>query len=118
MGKVPPFLVIIVVIIAVAASYRFVQQRRERAENRAAPQLETRVEVSNKREKVLNDRRSRQQMTTPAGSTVRYEASFRPLSGGAAMTFRLSEAQYHRLTVGDRGTLSYRGSQFVNFAGE
>ena len=118
MGKVPLFVVVIVVIIAVAASYRFVQQRRERAHNLAAPQLEKRVEVSNKREKVLNDRRSRQQMTTPAGTTIRYEASFKPLAGGLEMTFRLSEAQYHQLTVGDKGTLSYRGSQFVTFAAE
>lgn len=118
MGKVPLFVAIIAVIIAVAASYRFVQQRRERADNRAAPQLEKRVEVSNKREKVLNDRRSRQQMTAPAGSTVRYEASFKPLAGGLEMTFRLSDAQYHQLTVGDKGTLSYKGSQFVSFVGE
>lgn len=118
MGKVPLFILIIVAIIVIAASYRFVQQRRERAENLAAPLLEKRVQVSNKREKVLNDRRSRQQMTTPAGSTVRYDASFRPLSGGMEMTFRLSDAQYHRLTVGDRGTLSYRGSQFVDFTAE
>ncbi|VTP82015.1 Protein of uncharacterised function (DUF2500) [Leclercia adecarboxylata] len=71
--------------------------------------------MSNKREKVLNDRRSRQQQVTPAGTTMRYEASFKPESGGLEMTFRLDEKQYHQLTVGDKGTLSYKGSQFEAF---
>lgn len=115
MGKVPLFLVIVVVIIAIAASFRFVQQRRERLNNQAAPELQKAVVVSNKREKVVNDRRSRQQMTAPAGSTFRYEVSFTPLSGGQATRYRLSEAQYHQLTVGDKGTLRYKGSQFVAF---
>jgi len=55
---------------------------------------------------------------TPAGSLMRYEASFKPQSGGLEMTFRLDEKQYHQLTVGDRGLLSYKGSRFEGFAVE
>jgi len=118
MSKMPLFFIIVVAIIVIAASFRFVQQRREKQDNDAAPLLHKQVMVSNKREKAINDRRSRQQQVTPAGSAVRYEASFKPLSGGLEMTFRLDEAQYHQLTVGDKGILSYKGSRFEGFKAE
>lgn len=115
MSKLPLFFIVIIVLIVVAASFRFVQQRREKADNDAAPLVQKQVVVSNKREKPLNDRRSRQQEVTPAGTSMRYEASFKSLSGGMEQTFRLDAQQYHALTVGDKGTLSYKGSRFVDF---
>ena len=115
MSKMPLFFIIVLAIIVVAASFRFVQQRREKADNDAAPLLQKRVVVSNKREKVINDRRSRQQTVTPAGSEMRYEASFRPANGGLEVVFRLQAPQYHALSVGDKGVLSYKGSRFVDF---
>ena len=116
MSKIPLFFIIVVAIIVVAASVRYAQQRREGRDNDAAPLLQRQVVVSNKREKVLNDRRSRQQTVTPAGSEMRYEASFRPESGGMEMVFRLQAPQYHALSVGDKGVLSYKGSRFMGFA--
>ncbi len=65
-----------------------------------APLQQKLVLVSNKREKPINDRRSRQQEVTPAGTSMRYEASFKPQSGGMEQTFRLDAQQYHALTVG------------------
>ncbi|HFZ8994641.1 TPA: DUF2500 domain-containing protein [Citrobacter freundii] len=118
MSKPPLFFIIFILLIVVAASFRFVQQRREKAENDAAPLLHKQVLVSNKREKPLNDRRSRQQQVTPAGTSMRYEASFKPQNGGLEMTFRLDAQQYHALTVGERGTLSYKGSRFVRFVAD
>ncbi|HEY4469509.1 MAG TPA: DUF2500 domain-containing protein [Klebsiella sp.] len=115
MSKVPLFFMVAVAIIAVAVSYRYVQQRREKMDNDAAPLLQKRVVVSNKREKVINDRRSRQQTVTPAGSEMRYEASFRPENGGLEVVFRLQAPQYHALSVGDKGVLSYKGSRFMGF---
>jgi hypothetical protein len=114
MSKIPLFFIIVVAIIVVAASVRYAQQRREGRDN-AAPLLQRQVVVSNKREKVINDRRSRQQAVAPAGSEMRYDVSFRPESGGLEVSFRLEEAQYHALSVGDRGMLSYKGSRFVAF---
>ena len=114
----PLFFVLVVAVIVVAASFRYVQQRREKQANDAAPLLQKRVIVSNKREKVINDRRSRQQTVTPAGSEMRYEASFKPETGGLEMTFRLEAQQYHQLTVGEKGTLSYKGSRFEGFTPE
>ncbi|MGS6180973.1 DUF2500 domain-containing protein [Enterobacter sichuanensis] len=115
MSKMPLFFIIVVAIIVIAASFRFVQQRREKADNDAAPLMQKRVIVSNKREKPLNDRRSRQQQVAPAGTAMRYEASFKPETGGLEMTFRLEAPQYHQLTVGEKGTLSYKGSRIEGF---
>lgn len=118
MSKPPLFFIIIIILIVVAASFHFVQQRREKADNDAAPLVQKQVVVSNKREKPLNDRRSRQQEVSPAGTSMRYEASFKPQSGGLEQTFRLDARQYHALTVGDKGTLSYKGSRFIDFTAE
>ena len=115
MSKPPLFFIVIIILIVAAASFRFVQQRREKADNDAAPLVQKQVVVSNKREKPLNDRRSRQQEVSPAGTSMRYEASFKPQNGGLEQTFRLDAQQYHALTVGDKGTLSYKGSRFVDF---
>ena len=115
MSKIPLFFIIVVAIIVIAASVRYAQQRRESRDNDAAPLLQRQVVVSNKREKPLNDRRSRQQEVSPAGTSMRYEASFKPQNGGLEQTFRLDAQQYHALTVGDKGTLSYKGSRFVDF---
>ncbi|EHD9148407.1 DUF2500 domain-containing protein [Salmonella enterica] len=115
MSKPPIFFIIIIALIVVAASFRFVQQRREKAANEAAPLQQKQVVVSNKREKPVNDRRSRQQEVSPAGTNMRYEVSFKPLNGGLEKTFRLQAQQYHALTVGDQGTLSYKGTRFVGF---
>lgn len=115
MSKPPLFFIVIIVLIVVAASFRFVQQRREKADNDTAPLVQKQVVVSNIREKPLNDRRSRQQEVSPAGTSMRYEVSFKPQSGGFEQTFRLDAQQYHALMVGDKGTLSYKGSRFVDF---
>ncbi|EBG6973601.1 DUF2500 domain-containing protein [Salmonella enterica subsp. enterica] len=115
MSKPPIFFIIIIALIVVAASFRFVQQRREKAANEAAPLQQKQVVVSNKREKPVNDRRSHQQEVSPAGTSMRYEVSFKPLNGGLEKTFRLQAQQYHALTVGDQGTLSYKGTRFVGF---
>ena len=126
MSKPPLFFIVIIGLIVVAASFRFMQQRRERC-HRAdigkksqflAHSQQSLVVVSNKREKPINDRRSRQQEVTPAGTSMRYEVSFKPQSGGMEQTFRLDAQQYHALTVGDKGTLSYKGTRFVSFVGE
>lgn len=118
MSKPPLFFIIIIVLIIVAASFRFMQQRREKADNEAAPLRQAQMVVSNKREKPINDRRSRQQQVTPAGTSMRYEVSFTPQKGGLEKTFRLDAAQYHTLTVGDKGMLSYKGSRFVDFVAQ
>ncbi|MEW5561729.1 DUF2500 domain-containing protein [Enterobacter asburiae] len=118
MSKMPLFFVVVVAIIIIAASFRFVQQRRERMDNDAAPLQQKQMVVSNKREYVPGFRPSPQRQTAPAGSDVRFEVSVKPQNGGMEVTYRVDEKQYHQLSVGDKGTLSYKGSRFVEFRAE
>lgn len=118
MNKPPLFFIIVIGLIVIFASFRFVQQRREKLDNDSAALQQKEVEVSSKREKPQNPRRSRQQDVTPAGTEIRYEAGFKPLAGGSEMRFRLSEQQYHALTVGDKGVVHYKGTRFVDFTPE
>ncbi|MGU3415310.1 DUF2500 domain-containing protein [Enterobacteriaceae bacterium C34A] len=118
MSKMPLFFVVVVAIIVIAASFRFVQQRREKMDNEAAPLQKKQVVVSNKREFVPGFRPSPQRQTAPAGSEVRFEVSVKPQTGGLEVTYRVDEKQYHQLSVGDKGTLSFKGSQFVDFTAD
>ncbi|MCT4703403.1 DUF2500 domain-containing protein [Enterobacteriaceae bacterium H20N1] len=118
MSKPPVFFIAIIVLIVVAASFRFMQQRRQNAENDAAPLSQKSVIVATKRETPANDRRSRQREVTPAGSSIRYEVRFRPQTGGMEMKMRVSAAIYHDLSVGDKGTLQYKGTRFIGFIPE
>ncbi len=115
MSKAPVIFIAILVFIVVAASFRYMQQRRQNAENDAAPLSQKSVVVTTKRETPANDRRSRQREVTPAGDTVRYEVWFQSQSGGMALRMRVQAAQYHELSVGDKGTLQYKGTRFVGF---
>lgn len=53
MSKPPLFFIVIIGLIIVAASFRFMQQRREKADNDMAPLQQKLVLVSNKRENRL-----------------------------------------------------------------
>ncbi|MGB7803444.1 DUF2500 domain-containing protein [Buttiauxella sp.] len=115
MSKMPLFFIAVVAIIVVAASFRFVQQRRQNAENDAAPVMQRSVIVATKRETPTNERRSRQREVTPVEDTTRYEIWFRPQSGGLELKMRVTAVQYHAVSVGDKGTLQYKGTRFVGF---
>lgn len=118
MNKSPVFFIAIIVLIVVAASFRFMQQRRQNAENDAAPLSQKSVIVATKRETPANDRRSRQRDVTPAGDSMRYEVGFRPLTGGMEMKMRVPAVSYHEISVGDKGTLRYKGTRFIGFVPE
>ncbi len=53
MSKPPLFFIVIIGLIIVAASFRFMQQRREKADNDMAPLQQKLVLVSNKRKNRL-----------------------------------------------------------------
>ncbi|MBJ3815654.1 DUF2500 domain-containing protein [Shimwellia pseudoproteus] len=121
MNKVPLFFVIIVAIIAVAACSRLIQQRKQAQANDSAPVRHYPAVVVAKRESPVSDRRSHQQMVNPAGSAMRYEVSFRPLSSGSGdgdnlQTYRVNMAQYRHITVGETGTLRVQGTRVVGFS--
>ncbi len=116
MSKPPLFFIVIIGLIVVAASFRFMQQRREKADNDMAPLQQKLVVVSNKRENRLTIAVRASEVTPQA--PVCAMRKLKPQSGGMEQTFRLDAQQYHALTVGDKGTLSYKGTRFVSFVGE
>ncbi|WP_039057779.1 DUF2500 domain-containing protein [Enterobacter sp. Bisph1] len=118
MNKPPLFFLLVIGLIVIFASFRFVQQQREKTNNDSVVQQQQEVVVSTKREIPQNPRLSQQQQVTPAGTDIRYEAVFKPLTGGPEMTFRVDAKQYHELTVGDKGVVHYKGTRFVDFTPE
>lgn len=115
MNKMPLFFIIIIVLIAVLASFRYINQRRQNALNDAAPLQTRQVVVEEKHQTPASDRRSRQRQVTPPEDALRYEVSFRPQEGGEAQRFRVSAAQYRQIAPGKQGTLRYRGTRFEGF---
>ncbi|MBW7981203.1 DUF2500 domain-containing protein [Enterobacillus tribolii] len=114
MSKPPLIFAVVVVIIAVLATQRYMQKRRQDAVNDASPVRTLQAEVSAKREFPAPNRRSRQREVI-AAEEMRYEVYFRPLSGGAEMMFALPEKTYHDMDKGMRGELSVQGTRFVDF---
>ncbi len=116
MNKMPLFFIIIIALIVVLASFRYLHQRRQNALNDAAPLQTLQAVVEEKSQTPASDRRSRQRQVTPPEDTLRYEVSFRPQQGGEALRFRVSATQYQQLTPGQAGTLQYRGTRFEGFS--
>ena len=81
MSKPPLFFIIIILLIVVAASFRFMHQRRENGANDAAPVVEKRMKVMNKREKAANEQRSRQREVAPPARCVMRRAFGRQTAG-------------------------------------
>lgn len=114
MSKPPVFLLVVLMIILLLAGRQFIKQRREAADNDASPVRTLRAEVKHKREYSDPARRSRQREVI-AGETMRYEAWFHPLDGGADIKAPLAEGDYHRLDTGAQGELRIQGSRFISF---
>lgn len=114
MSKPPLIFVIVVVVIAVLATQRYMQKRRQDEVNDASPVRTLRVEVEAKREFPAPDRRSRQREVI-AGEEMRYEVSFRPLSGGDNWVFALPQKTYNAMGNGMQGELRVQGTRFVDF---
>ncbi|NDJ55935.1 DUF2500 domain-containing protein [Enterobacteriaceae bacterium 4M9] len=115
MSKAPLFFIVIMALIVILASFRFLQQRRIEAINDAQPLMSRSVTVAAKREVPANDRLSRQREVMPVEDVLHYEVRFRPVSGGTVMRFSVNAAQYHALTQGEAGTLQYRGTRYEGF---
>ncbi len=116
MNKMPIFFIIIIALIVVLASFRYMNQRRQNALNDAAPLQTHQVVVEEKHQTPVNERRSRQRQVTPPEDKLRYEVTFRPQAGGEALRFQVNAAQYRQMSLGQAGTLRYRGTRFEGFS--
>jgi len=115
MSKPPFFFVVVIAVIVVLASLRYMQQRRQDAANDRAPVSFKTMAVSSKREVPVAKRRSREQQVSSPADSIRYEMGFKAPQGGVEKRFRIKAQQYHAVSVGDRGTLHYRGTRFLEF---
>jgi len=111
----PPLIILLVVVaIAIFAIRQYFHQRRENANNDAAPQRDVMVEVTAKRDWLSPNRRSRQRKKIPVEER-KYEAYFKPLNGGAQIKLTLEPQAYDQLAKGQQGVLSVKGKRFIAF---
>ncbi len=117
MNKPPLLLVIGVVVIAVLATHRYINKRREDAANAVSVPRTMLVEVTAKREFPAPNRRSRQREVI-AGEEMAYEVYFKPRIGSGEMKFQLPEKTYHQIDKGSQGTLTVQGTRFISYVPE
>ncbi|MEC5319547.1 DUF2500 domain-containing protein [Brenneria populi subsp. brevivirga] len=116
MRDFPPLLLLAIALILALAWRQYQHQRNQEARNDAAPLQTILAEVKNKRE--FPKTRSRAHGDEDRLEDMRYEATFRPVNGGADITLRLKAGDYHRLDHAMRGTLQLKGARFISFAPE
>ncbi len=114
MNKPPVIILLVVVVIAIFATRQYLHQRRENADNDAAPQRDIAVEVTAKRDWLSPNRRSRQREQIPVEDR-KYEAYFKPVNGGAELKLKLEQKEYDDLAKGQKGMLSVKGTRFIAF---
>lgn len=115
MNKLPVIiLLVVVVVIAIFATRQYLHQRRENADNDAAPQRDIVVDVTAKRDWLSPNRRSRQREHIPVEDR-KYEAYFKPVNGGAEFRLKLEQKDYDDVAKGQRGVLSVKGTRFIAF---
>lgn len=114
MRDVHPLLILAVALILVLAWRQYQHQRNQDARNDAAPLQTIRVEITAKRE--FPQRRKRARGYEDGFEDMFYEATFRPLNGGAAITLRIGKTDYNQLDKTMRGTLQVKGTRFISFA--
>lgn len=114
MNKPAVIILLVVVVIALFATRQYLHQRRENADNDAAPPRDIAVEVTTKRDWLSPNRRSRQREHIPAEDR-KYEAYFKPVNGGAELRLKLEQKDYDDLAKGQQGILSVKGTRFMAF---
>ncbi|AJI96367.1 hypothetical protein BD65_1725 [Yersinia ruckeri] len=114
MNKPPLIFIVVVALIVILATRQYWQKRRQDAENDKLPVRSLQVEVSNKREILSPNRRSRQREEIVA-EDKNYEVSFRSLLSGSELNIKLAREEYQRINPGTQGTLQLQGTRYIDF---
>ncbi|MCA6942338.1 DUF2500 domain-containing protein [Pectobacterium polaris] len=114
MNDFPWLLALAVGAILVLAVRQYRRQRQREAQNDAAPLRIVAAEVKHKREFPRSRRRAREHQVMVVEDML-YEVTFRPITGGATITLRLENADYHQLDTGMQGSLQLKGTRFIRF---
>ncbi|QTF10412.1 DUF2500 domain-containing protein [Brenneria izadpanahii] len=114
MRDFPPLLILAVALILALAWRQYQHQRNQEARNDAAPLRTIMAEIKAKRE--FPQTRNRSRGYEDGFKNMFYEATFRPVNGGADITLRLSQTDYNQLDKDMRGMLQLKGTRFISFA--
>ncbi|QIC17244.1 DUF2500 domain-containing protein [Providencia vermicola] len=110
----PILLFIVLAIIAVLATKRFFDQRKQNEINDNALPVSYLVIVDSKKDYPYPNMRSRERdVVSP--ETFRYEVYFKPLNNTEVIKVIVNEAQYQSIEKGRRGTLRLKGTRFLSF---
>lgn len=110
----PILLIIVLTVIAVLATKRFFDQRKQNEINDNAVPVSYSVVVDSKKDYPYPNMRSRERdVVSP--ETFRYEVYFKPLNNTAVIKVIVSESQYQAIEQGRQGTLRMQGTRFLSF---
>ncbi|MEX6227173.1 DUF2500 domain-containing protein [Providencia hangzhouensis] len=104
----------VLAIIAVLATKRFFDQRKQNEINDNSLPVTYLVKVDNKKDYPYPNMRSRERdVVSP--ETFRYEIYFKTLSSGEIIKTIVTEEQYQDVELGREGKLIMQGTRFVRF---
>lgn len=107
-------LIIVIAIIAVLATKRFFDQRKQNEINDNSLPVSYLVKVDNKKDYPYPNMRSRERdVVSP--ETFRYEIYFKTLSSGEVIKSIVTEEQYRDVELGREGKLTLQGTRFIRF---
>ncbi|MEQ4674891.1 DUF2500 family protein [Providencia vermicola] len=110
----PILLIIVIAIIAVLATKRFFDQRKQNEINDNSLPVSYLVKVDNKKDYPYPNMRSRERdVVSP--ETFRYEIYFKTLSSGEVIKSIVTEEQYRDVELGREGKLTLQGTRFIRF---
>lgn len=113
----PILLIIVLAIIAVLATKRFFDQRKQNEINDNSLPVSHLVQVNEKKDYPYPNMRSRERdVVSP--ETFRYEIYFKSLSSGEIIKTMVNETQYHAVEQGSKGKLTLQGTRFIRYEPE
>lgn len=110
----PILLIIVLAIIAVLATKRFFDQKKQNEINDNSLPVSQLVFVKEKKDYPYPNMRSRERdVVSP--ETFRYELYFQTQSSGETIKVIVSEEQYQGVELGAKGKLTLQGTRFIRF---
>lgn len=110
----PILLIIVLAIIAVFATKRFFDQKKQNEINDNSLPVSQLVLVKEKKDYPYPNMRSRERdVVSP--ETFRYEIYFQTQASGEIIKVIVSEQQYQDVTLGTKGKLTLQGTRFIRF---
>ncbi|EPL9569040.1 DUF2500 family protein [Providencia rettgeri] len=110
----PILLIIVIAIIAVLATKRFFDQRKQNEINDNSLPVSYLVKVDSKKDYPYPNMRSRERdVVSP--ETFRYEIYFKMLASGEVIKTIVTEEQYREVELEREGKLTLQGTRYIRF---